>query len=185
MLTYTCYVLASSTSNGDEQRSLDSGSGRVDGRRSAVRRRTRSARDVARHVPLSSRRRQSNPSVECHVDGREAGTRGRRAASGSPRGRRRGSVDPTRVVSTRSVNAVHLSTQRSTSSEHLRRVALAVRQLHDIGKRMSLARYSSTVNTRLSTIICLTRQTAAFLAERYNVTFGLWHKPPVCNVVEP
>jgi len=65
----------------------------------------------------------------------EGSWRGRRATSGSPdrrRRRRRGgrcSDDPSRARSTRSVNRLSVA-----SSEDLRRVALAVRRLADIGK---------------------------------------------------
>ena len=103
--------------------------GTLDSGRSVVRRRTRSERDLVNRASINTRRqlRQSTASsVERH-------RRGGRAASGSSGDRRRGSRDPSRAVSTRSVNADHLSTRRSTSSEHLRRVALAVRQLTDSG----------------------------------------------------
>ena len=132
-------VLASSTSDCDEQWSVGVESRKMEGKRSEVHGRTRSEHDLARRVSFSSRRRQSTPSsAERNGSGRQEGTRCRRAASGSPRGRIHIFRERTRALSTRSVNVDHHSTQQNTSSEHLRRVALAVRQLTDIGKCVSL-----------------------------------------------
>ena len=132
-------VLASSTSGGDDRWSVNGGNRKAEGKRSEVRRRTRSERDIARRVSFNSRPQQPVESSfeRRHRDCRQEGTWGRRTASGSPRGRRRCCENPTRASSTRSVNADHLSTaQPGTSSEHLRRVALAVRQLTDLGEYM-------------------------------------------------
>ena len=126
------FFLDSSTSDYDGRQWLvNDGSGNAGRERSVVRRRrTRSARDLARR---ESRRRSSPSSVEHRHDGRRLGTGGRRATSGSPRGRKRASCDSARAASSkRSVN--RLSTQQSSSLDNLRRVALAVRQLANIGK---------------------------------------------------
>ena len=104
---------------------MDTRNVQMDVKRSA-RRRAHSARELDRRMSVTSGRRLPSPSsVERHRD-----DRGRRAASGSPRDRQRICRDPTKSSSTRSMNVDH----HGTSSEHLRRVSLAVRQLADIGE---------------------------------------------------
>jgi len=145
-------MLASSTSSDEEQqRPVEDGT--LDSGRSVVRRRTRSERDLVNRASINTRRqlRQSTASsVERH-------RRGGRAASGSSGDRRRASHGPPRAVSTRSVNVEHLSTRRSTSSEHLRRVALAVRQLTDSGMWMGFCHTVSqfTVHRFICVYLCV------------------------------
>ena len=136
---------------------MNGGSGKLDGQRLAVRRRTHSERDLAHRESFTARPRQPAQSVErLHLDDWQEGTRGRRAASGSPRGRRRSCHDPSRGSSTRNVNVDHLSTSRpAASSEHLRRVALVVRQLTDSGKTASQCHHNySPIHTATRSNYC-------------------------------